>query len=109
MESTGFLEPGFFNGTLVGKAHNVSFSISSWVCCVLTQGFASRCAAFKGVFCWYPRTVVAVVGKSRLSNHLNPFQSLHKLCLLKHLQLTVNSQGWGVFWKRENFSEEDEE
>lgn len=43
-----------FYGALVGKAHDVFFSISSWMCCVLTQGFASRCAPFKSVSCWSP-------------------------------------------------------
>lgn len=30
-----------------------------------------------------------LAGEGRLSNHLNPFHSLDKLCLLKHLQLAV--------------------
>lgn len=49
-----------------------------------------------------------LVGKGRLSNHLNPCHSVHKLYLLKRLQLAVTLQGRDVFWKRANFSEEDE-
>lgn len=98
-----------FYGALVGKAHEVSFSVSSWVCYVLTEGFASRCAPFKGISCWYTEDNLAgLAGKGRLSNHLNPFHSVHKLYLLKHLQLAVTLQGWDVFRKIANFSEEDE-
>lgn len=84
LESASFLEPGFLWG------FSRKGAVAPLGCVVCFHKGLLPGVHPSGVSCWYPENNLAgLVGEGRLSNHLNPFHSLHQLCLLKHLQLDV--------------------